>query len=541
MCSVTTQYRTPRGGPALGFIHPIMADKPHTSPVEEKPSPAGITVTIETTTTPNDPSGKKFGHTRQNDSVSSTFSQASAISTSSTNSEKPLIVNEKRLTYQSTCPTIVDLEAQTEEDEYKQKPLGRIRYAILTIYRRLFTVAFMGNAIAFIIMMIKGAAPMDLVNAAAVNIAVCGLCRQPLVINALFLIFGSIPRSAPIRIRRLACKIFHFGGVHSGTGVASVIWYIGFAAVFTYNYTPSVINTTVLTFVWLVLGFLLSIVIVAYPTFRMRLHDYFELTHRFANWIILVLFWILLILLGKQEANLGHFLLHLPAFWIIIVLTLATIHPWLLLRKIPVKPEPLSAHAIRLHFSHTEVVFGQGISVAKHPLKDWHSFACFTDKFDTPDAKFSCIVSKVGDWTKSTINDQPTHLWKRGVPTYGFGYVLRMFPKIIVVTTGSGIGPCLSFIEDANRPDMRVIWQTKSPLKTYGQRTLDLVHRMDSNPVILDTSITGRVDMLPIVLRLFKEFNAEAVCCISNPMMTKKIVHGCEMRGIPAYGPIFDS
>ncbi|MCV5163817.1 hypothetical protein OFB65_26060, partial [Escherichia coli] len=64
---------------------------------------------------------------------------------------------------------------------------------------------------------------------------------------------------------------------------------------------------------------------------------------------------------------------------------------------------------------------------------------------------------------------------------------------------------------------------------------------MDSNPVILDTSITGRVDMLPIVLRLFKEFNAEAVCCISNPMMTKKIVHGCEMRGIPAYGPIFDS
>ncbi|KAL2148097.1 hypothetical protein VTH82DRAFT_2394 [Thermothelomyces myriococcoides] len=235
------------------------------------------------------------------------------------------------------------------------------------------------------------------------------------------------------------------------------------------------------------------------------------------------------------------FLLNLPAFWILILLTVATIHPWLLLRRVPVRAEPLSDHAVRLHFSHATVRFGQGISVARHPLADWHSFASFTDQFDTPDSKFSCLVSKAGDWTRRAIAEPPTYLWKRGVPTYGFGYVFRMFDRIIVVTTGSGIGPCLSFIEDENRPAMRVVWQTKSPLRTYGQRTLDLVARMDPDPVVIDTSVSGRVDMLPIVLKLYKDFDAQAVCVISNPPVTRGLVYALESRGIAAYGPIFDS
>lgn len=438
--------------------------------------------------------------------------------------------------------TASDLEAQNAEaDEYSQKRFGFIRYTALNVYRRLFSIAFIGNAIAFIILMVKGTTPLDLVNASAVNLAVCTLCRHPLVVNGLFLTFGSVPRSAPMRIRRLACKIFHLGGLHSGAGVASCVWYIGFACLYTFNFVPSPISIAVIVLVWFVLLLLVAIIVVAFPLFRSKRHDYFELTHRFFNWIILVLFWVLIILLGSQEPSLSTFLINLPAFWITILLTLATIHPWLLLRRVPVVSEPLSPHAIRLHFNHTTVKFGQGITVAQHPLADWHSFASFTDQFDAPDTKFSLLVSKAGDWTRGVINKPPTHLWKRGVPTYGFGYVFRMFERIIVVTTGSGIGPCLSFIEDARRPSMRVVWQTKSPLKTYGQRTLDLVKRMDDQPVIIDTSVSGRVDMMPIVLRLYKEFDAHAVCVISNPQMTKSIVYGLETRGIAAYGPIFDS
>jgi NAD(P)H-flavin reductase len=489
----------------------------------------------------------KPAHTRTESSASSdtcstvdekTHSYSGSTASVTSGSRQNSLEKQKRNTYSSVSS---DLEAQDEVDDFSQKRFGFIRYTALNVYRRLFSLAFIGNAIGFIVLMAKGAAPLDLVNASAVNLAVCGLCRHPLVINSLFLTFGSVPRSAPMRLRRLACKIFHLGGVHSGTGVASCVWYIGFAGIYTYHFRPSPISIAVLVLIWFVLALLLAIIIVAHPVFRMKRHDYFELTHRFSNWGILALFWVLVFLLGSQEPSLSTFLVNLPAFWILILLTLATIHPWLLLRRVPVVSEPLSPHAVRLHFSHATVRFGQGISVARHPLADWHSFASFTDQFDSPDTKFSCLVSKAGDWTRNAIAEPPKYLWKRGVPTYGFGYVFRMFERIIVVTTGSGIGPCLSFIEDARRPAMRVVWQTKSPLKTYGQRTLDLVRRMDEEPVVIDTSVSGRVEMLPIVLRLYKEFGADAVCVISNPKMTKSLVYGLETRGIAAYGPIFDS
>ncbi|KAK3936422.1 hypothetical protein QBC46DRAFT_321566 [Diplogelasinospora grovesii] len=512
--------------------------RPTIATMEEK-TPTTVTTTMAEKVTPLDE--KRISHK----STLSTSSTATNSSTSSSGSCTPLVPS-KRDTFRSS---IIDLEAQADLSEFQEKKLSWLRYTVINVYKRLFSLAFIGNAIAFIILVVRSGSstsPLDLVNASAVNLCVCGLARQPLVVNSLFLLFGSLPRSSPMRLRRLCCKIFHLGGVHSGAGVASCVWYIGFASLYTYQFAhapPTAMGIAVVALVWFVLALLVSIIVVAHPVFRMKRHDYFELTHRFSNWIILALFWALLIMLSSQDpGGMGPFLLHLPAFWIALLLTIATIHPWVLLRKVPVVPEPLSPHAVRLHFSHTTVRFGQGISVAKHPLKDWHSFASFPDRFDdTLDTKFSCLVSKAGDWTSGAIKEQPKFLWKRGIPTYGFGYVFRMFERIIVVTTGSGIGPCLSFIADDHRPLMRVVWQTKSPIKTYGQRTLDLVKRMDPDPVVIDTSVSGRVDMLPLVLSLYREFNADAVCVISNPAMTKKIVYGCESRGVPAYGPIFDS
>jgi len=119
---------------------------------------------------------------------------------------------------------------------------------------------------------------------------------------------------------------------------------------------------------------------------------------------------------------------------------------------------------------------------------------------------------------------------------------MKIYSRIILVTTGSGIGPCLSSLADDNRPAMRILWQTRSPLKTYGQGVLDLIQHMDTNPVILDTTQQGnRKDMLPHVIRLFKDFNAEAVFVISNPKTTNHLVYELNRRGILAMGPIFDS
>ncbi|KAL2009397.1 hypothetical protein VTN00DRAFT_7591 [Thermoascus crustaceus] len=446
------------------------------------------------------------------------------------------------------APSNIDLEAGTPVP-VKKNPLAPIRYFLLNIYRRLFSFVFIANLVIFIVIMTKDRTLVGLVNAAAANLLACGLARQPLVVNTLFVTVCAIPRWAPLRLRRIAAKVYHYGGVHSGCGVTAFIWYVGYVGLMSREYwfpaVPGVrsVSTAVVVLSYVILVLLLGIIVVAHPGFRFKKHDYFELTHRFSGWLVIALFWALLLVFSSDASKaegkpLGRYLVELPAFWFLLVVIVAIIHPWVLLRKVNVQPEYLSNHAVRLHFDHTTTSFGKGISVSNHPLRDWHSFATFPD----PDGKtFSCLVSKAGDWTSNCIKTQPTRLWKRGVLIYGFAYVMRVFKRVVVVTTGSGIGPCLSFLGDENRPALRVVWQTRSPLKTYGQDVLNLVAQMDPDPVVLDTTQTGRVDMLPLVQRLAKEFDAEAVCVISNPILTKKLVYDLEARGVAAFGPIFDS
>ncbi|KAL6238553.1 hypothetical protein BDW75DRAFT_13778 [Aspergillus navahoensis] len=437
-----------------------------------------------------------------------------------------------------------DLEAQS----MMRRLISPIRYTILNIYRRLFTLVFLANIAVFIYVMVADRKLLALVNAAAANLLACGLARQPLVVNTIFVTVCSIPRSAPLWLRRIASKVYHYGGVHSGCGVASLIWYLGFIGEFSRQYWsggPPPFSAAPIVLAYIILVLLLAIIIVAYPVFRFKRHDYFELTHRFSGWLIVALFVVLLMVFVDEASaaegkSMGRFLIELPAFWFLLLVVVAIIHPWLLLRKVKVTPEYLSPHAVRLHFSHTTTTFGKGIQLSKHPLQDWHGFATFPD-VDRDGKSFSSLVSKAGDWTAATIKDQPTHLWKRGVLIYGFAYAMRVYKRVVVVTTGSGIGPCLSFLGDENRPFLRVIWQTRAPKRTYGKEVLNLVGRMDPNPVIIDTNSSGRLDMVPVIRQIAREHDAEAICVISNPVVTKKVVYELESMGIPAYGPIFDS
>jgi hypothetical protein len=82
---------------------------------------------------------------------------------------------------------------------------------------------------------------------------------------------------------------------------------------------------------------------------------------------------------------------------------------------------------------------------------------------------------------------------------------------------------------------------SSSPEKTFGQPLIDWVYTLNGNAIVWDSKKDGRPDMVALTLRLYKEMNAEAVFVVSNPKLTKQLVYGCESRGIPAYGPIFDS
>lgn len=441
-------------------------------------------------------------------------------------------------------PANADIEAQRNP----RMSFASIRYLILTIYRRLFSLVYCANAVAFIIIMVESRQKLlAFVNAAAINLLVCGLARHPLVVNAIFLSICSIPQSAPLMLRKRAAEAYHYGGIHSGCGFAAFLWYTGIVALISREYwvngDSGMISVPVIVLSYALLVDLVAIIVIAHPTFRTKKHDYFELTHRFSGWLAVALFLTLLLVFSDQARHaqglsLGQYLLELPAFWFVLVIIVSIVHPWLLLRRVQVRPEYLSTHAVRLHLDHTSTAFGKVIALTKHPLRDWHSFATFPD----PDGKsFSCIVSKAGDWTTQCIDQQPTQLWKRGVLMYGFIHVMRVFRRVIVVATGSGIGPCLSFLSEKNRPPLRLIWQTRNPNRTYGPDVLNLVRQLDPDPLLIDTGNSGRVDMVPIVQELAREFDAEAVCVISNPRLTKKVVFELKASGVPAFGPIFDS
>jgi hypothetical protein len=58
---------------------------------------------------------------------------------------------------------------------------------------------------------------------------------------------------------------------------------------------------------------------------------------------------------------------------------------------------------------------------------------------------------------------------------------------------------------------------------------------------VIDTDEMGRTDLLEVAWRVGREQRVEAVFVLSNEKVVKWVVGGLERRGMPAYGPIWDS
>jgi NAD(P)H-flavin reductase len=289
---------------------------------------------------------------------------------------------------------------------------------------------------------------------------------------------------------------------------------------------------------------LMLLCITAYPTCRFMAHNTFECVHRWGGWFSLALFWgelFLFVQRSRGNMRLGIKLVKFPAFWFLLVTSFHVILPWVRLRKLKVVPEKLSDHAIQLHFKEAIPLF-VGLRISTSPLGEWHSFAAIPARDGNGG---SVLISNAGDWTKECINNPRDFYWIKGVPVTGVLCMARVFRKIIVVTTGSGIGPVLAVIQDTATYGCtcRVVWSASSPVDTFGNSIIDSVKAVDNDAVIIDTREPGRKrpDLVKIAYDLYKKDDAEAVFCISNPKLTRKVVYGLEARGVPAFGPIWDS
>jgi hypothetical protein len=129
-----------------------------------------------------------------------------------------------------------------------------------------------------------------------------------------------------------------------------------------------------------------------------------------------------------------------------LISTIHAIIPWFRLHKLHVTPEKHSDHAIRLHFKEKIPLF-VGLRISKSPLREWHSFACIPVR-EEGGTGGSWLISNAGDWTRGAIMNPRSYYWIKGIPVTGVLPMVRLFRKVTVVTTGSGIGPCLGVIQD---------------------------------------------------------------------------------------------
>ncbi|KAG8989419.1 hypothetical protein FRB94_010840 [Tulasnella sp. JGI-2019a] len=290
-----------------------------------------------------------------------------------------------------------------------------------------------------------------------------------------------------------------------------------------------------------ILLLLVLIIAMAMPAFRRMHHNSFEMMHRFLGWTATGLLWAQVLLLINDtkptHQPLGFAILHAPGFWLVLIITLSIISSWLHLRKVPVTSQVLSKHAVRLHFDYSTPIPGSFARVSNQPLTEWHSFATIRVPGQNG---YDMIVSRAGDWTSATIAEPPKHLWVRGVPTFGVMNIVPLFRRLVIVATGSGIAPCAPHIF-AKRTQIKLLWTSRNVRKTYGDDFVDAILTAAPDAAIYDTDAHGRPDMVKLVHHMYKEFDAEAVCIISNPSVTHKVVYGLMSRGVPAFGAIWDS
>jgi hypothetical protein len=461
----------------------------------------------------------------------------------------PSVINESRAVTLVRTPVP---EASLPLPAKRQHPIVRnLRHTYWAVYQRLFSVVALLNAIALVSILttVDASKPQilsSLATAAATNIFVAILMRQEYVINFIFKTCWMIPHSAPLRIRRMLAKIYEFGGMHSGAAFCSTAWFIAYTAILTKDMVSGSMRfPAMLTVAWVLVSLLVLIIATTTPMFRMAYHNIFEIIHRLVGWTALALFWAELFLYAvavqrtyaSEAPAYGLILAREPAFWLLAITTGLVVWPWFFLRRLEIKSEQLSNRAVRLHFTGYEVPPFCGIRLSKSPLLEWHAFACIAS-----DNGGSVLISSGGDWTRDCVNHPSPYYYVKGIPVTGVLNMAQAFKLAVIVTTGSGIGPCLSYLAGpGTHGTCRMIWSAPNPWVNFGREICDTVMNIDPNAMVIDTESHGRPDLVALTYQMYVDSGAEVVFVISNPRVTKMIVYAMESRGVPAFGPVWDS
>lgn len=370
------------------------------------------------------------------------------------------------------------------------------------------------------------------------------LPRQHWMVNLISWLATRAPVTWPVRLRWRLAQYYHVGGLHIGGAVSGTLWYVLYVVLLAPAWADGEAgydDVSVALAVLVVLS-LLTICALATPGFRTRHHDVFEASHRFGTWLVLALAWVNALVLAKLQTparGFGEALLGSPIFWMLVVSTGLAVWPWLLLRRVPITVERPSSHAAVVRLEHGFVPkVGTTRAISRHPLFGWHPFACVPAA--EGESGYRMVVSRAGGWTSDFIDRPPSHVWVRGIPTVGVANAKRLFHRVLYVATGSGVGPVLGHLL-TDTQGARLVWVTKEPRSTYGDALVDEIEGAQPEAVIWNTSERGKPDVFEVAHEAYLASGADAVICVANKIVTARVVGEFERRGVPAFGPIWDS
>ena len=195
---------------------------------------------------------------------------------------------------------------------------------------------------------------------AQANLVLAVLPRQQYVVNLVG--WAATRRMAstwPLRIRWALGKYYHLGGLHVGAALAGTLWYVALVGSMVADRLRGAPDVTAVNVVLAlaVVAIFVGMVVMALPRLRRRLHDSFEMTHRFGAWTALALVWVNTVLLAQARrpgTPAVAAVLETPMAWLLALTTGLAVWPWLLLRRVPVTVEKPSDHAAIVHVGHDD-------------------------------------------------------------------------------------------------------------------------------------------------------------------------------------------
>ncbi|MCA0378321.1 MAG: hypothetical protein LCH36_02620 [Actinobacteria bacterium] len=377
-----------------------------------------------------------------------------------------------------------------------------------------------------------------------INLLFAILPRQHWMVNFISWAATHAPVSWPLRLRWRLAQYYHVGGLHIGGAISATLWYIAYVVLLVPAWADGEFGYDDVS-VGLALTVVLSLVticVLATPNFRTKHHDVFEASHRFGTWFVLVLAWVNALVLAQLQTptrTFGAALASSPIFWMLVISTVLAGWPWLLLRRVPIEVEKPSSHATIVKLQHGYVPpVGTTRAISRHPLFGWHPFACVPAVQGEPG--YRMVISRAGEWTAKFIDSPSTHVWVRGVPTAGVANAKRLFNRVLYIATGSGIGPVLGHLL-TDTQGARLVWVTKDPQPTYGEELVNEVKTAQPEAVIWNTTDQGKPNVFELSYDAYVAAGADAVIIVANKSVTDHVVNEFERRGIPAFGPIWDS